>query len=85
VGNELKWGYINTKGEEVIPLRFDYVWPFSNGLALVFVDGKGGYINEKGEIVIAPRFGDARSFDANGLAAVLVNGKWGYIRLPPTK
>jgi hypothetical protein len=40
-----KYGYINEKGEEVIPPRFDDAQPFAaNGLAAVRVKGKWGYI-----------------------------------------
>lgn len=53
-----KWGYINTKGEEVIPCQFpnpyeDYIAsPFSEGLALVQKDGKWGFVNTEGVEVI---------------------------------
>ena len=53
-----KWGYINTKGEEVIPCQFpnpyeDYIAsPFSEGLALVQKDGKWGFVNTEGVKVI---------------------------------
>ena len=49
-----KWGYINTKGEEVIPCQFpnpdDYyiASPFSEGLALVQKEGKWGFVNTEG-------------------------------------
>jgi hypothetical protein len=74
------YGYINRRGEIVIPPRFDIAWEFAaNGLARVEVDGKIGYINTKGEEVISPRFGFAGDFADNGLAAVEEDGKWGYI------
>lgn len=53
-----KWGYINIKGEEVIPCQYpnpyeDYTAPsFHEGLAAVQKNGKWGYINAKGEEVI---------------------------------
>jgi hypothetical protein len=71
-GNKL--GYVNERGEEVIPLRFVRARDFAaNGLAAVMVWGKGwGYINERGEEVIAPQFMYAGDFAANGLAMVKV-------------
>lgn len=47
------WGYINTKGMVVIPLRYYMAYPFSYGLALVqdWDDDLMGFINEKGEPV----------------------------------
>jgi hypothetical protein len=73
-------GYINTKGEKVIPPRFDYAYDFAaNGLAAVMEEGMYGYIRENGEFVILPRFKRAGNFAANGLARVEVKDKWGYI------
>jgi HSP20 family molecular chaperone IbpA len=63
-----KWGFVNEKGEEVIPPRFDEVWGFAtNGLAAVKVGETWGFINEKGEEVIQPCFDEVRGFAANGL------------------
>ena len=60
-----KWGYINLKGEEVIPCQFSDEFPvgqFSDGLACVVDDRseedkklwnkRVGFINKKGEFVI---------------------------------
>lgn len=60
-----KWGYINLKGEEVIPCQFSDAFPpgqFSEGLACVVDDRseednklwnkRVGFINKKGEFVI---------------------------------
>ncbi len=43
-------GYINTKGEEIIPCNFDEASNFHEGLANVKKDGKFGLINKKGEV-----------------------------------
>ena len=51
-----KWGYINTKGEEVIPTSLDarYAGVFSEGLALLLQQGgRFSVINTKGEIVFS--------------------------------
>ena len=75
-----KNGFINTKGEEVIPCKFDSAFSFSsNGYARVEVDGKYGYINEQGKEVIPCKFDSADDFSSNGLAVVEVDGKYGYI------
>lgn len=74
-------GYINTKGEMVIRLTgFEprCFGGFSEGLAVIFQDGKVGYMNTSGEIVIEPQFDFAYSF-SEGRAAVLKDGKWGFI------
>lgn len=43
-----KWGYINTKGEQIIECKFDDTNYFNEGFAAVAKDGKLGYINTKG-------------------------------------
>ena len=74
-----KWGYINTKGDLVIPCEYDgYPREFSEGLAPVDKNGKWGFINTKGEIVIPFEYDSADSF-SEGLAAVKKNDKWGFI------
>ena len=47
-----KWGYINTKGEQIVKCKFDGVGDFNEGFAAVKKDGKCGYINTKGYPVI---------------------------------
>jgi hypothetical protein len=65
-----------------IPLRFERMTTFSEGLAPVLIHGEWGYIDRIGAIVIPPRFRDARIF-SEGLAAVQVSSsqydKWGFI------
>jgi len=73
-----KYGFINTKGEQVIECKFDEAWVFSEGLAAVKKDGKWGYINTKGKQVVECKFDDAWGF-SEGLAQVKKDDKWGYI------
>ncbi|MFN3405785.1 MAG: WG repeat-containing protein [Cytophagaceae bacterium] len=50
-----KWGYVNTKGEWVIPPTYVYAKPFNNGLAEVkmYAEGKAriGLINKENKLV----------------------------------
>lgn len=62
----------------VIAPKFNDAYNFSEGLAVVEVNGMWGYIDKSGKIVITPQFESASSF-FEGLAAVKINGKWGYI------
>lgn len=64
-----KEGYIDKKGETVIPPQFDYADIFKNGLANIQVAGKWGTINKKGEMVIPPQFDEKYAFK-NGFARV---------------
>ena len=77
-----KWGYINTKGEEVIPCQFpnaDYyntASPFHEGLALIQKDGKWGFINTKGDEVIPINIeAEAVGRFSEGLAFVYKSGE----------
>ena len=64
------FGYIDTVGEEVIPLRYPEARSFSNGYAAVFRADKGwGYIDCSGKESIPCRFLSAGDFQ-DGLATV---------------
>jgi len=69
-----KWGFINQKGEQIIPFLYDDASYFTEGLALVKKDDKYGYINEKNEIVIPFIYDDGALFE-NGKAWVQVGDK----------
>jgi hypothetical protein len=83
-----KFGFINHKGEYVIPPTFEprrdqHMFPiglahFSEGLASVKVGQLWGYIDKKGKYAIPPQFYQAEDF-SNGLAYVVTSGKRGYI------
>ena len=62
-----KWGYVNTKGELIIPCIYEYANDFSEGLASVRKNGKEGFINKKGEIAIPFKFEECGNF-SEGLA-----------------
>jgi WG containing repeat len=85
-----KFGFINKKGEMIIPPRFDvhevgYTWlqkydtsRFSEGLACVAIGDLFGYINKKGDFVIPPQFSRAQEF-SEGLAWVTTKGIPGVV------
>ena len=78
-------GFIDNTGNIVIPLCFDKVGSFSEGLARFERDGNWGYIDPTGAVVIEPKFPWANDFH-EGLAKVQVtgrslgyDGRWGFI------
>jgi len=71
-------GYLNRKGEWVIPPQFNYAGAFSEGLAPVKIGDKFGYIDKSGRVVIKPQFDEAIEF-SEGLAAVRIGAHYGFI------
>jgi hypothetical protein len=78
VSKNNRLGFINKKGEVVIPFDFENVKVFSNGLAAVMMLGKHGFIDTTGKLVIPFLYEDAGYF-GNGLAPVKKNGNFGFI------
>jgi hypothetical protein len=69
IKEEGKWGYINTKGEPVIPPKYEVVGHFEDGLAPVRLNGKYGYIDSLGSVMIPFQYEFADDF------------KFGYARV----
>lgn len=80
------FGYADTLGQLVIPVRFDYASDFSDGLALVGAGPrdarKFGYIDPSGRAVIPVEYDDA-AVPQNGLLKVMrregIAEQWGYL------
>ena len=78
-----QWGYIN-KEKKFARTKFDRVWNFSEGLAIVAEEKDGevkyGYINKAGKVVVPLKFDGAMDF-SEGLAPVKQGNEWGYIKV----
>ena len=77
-----KWGYIDGYGKVIIPLEYEEVGDFSEGLAAVRKDNKWGYINLKNEVVIPIEFTNigVSSFK-NGVAKYYTDSNIGLINM----
>jgi uncharacterized lipoprotein YddW (UPF0748 family)/predicted DNA-binding WGR domain protein len=73
-----KYSLIDTSGREVSQPLFDWVEPFTDGLAPVKLGYKWGYINSLGTLVTRLQFDEAAPF-AEDLALVRVGDRYGYI------
>ncbi len=79
-----KWGFIDTTGGVVVPLKYDEVCNFSEGLAKVRIKKNGssgggwGLIDTKGQVIVKPMFDWIYDFE-NGKAKVKADGEEGYI------
>jgi hypothetical protein len=79
IRQNLKWGFMNKRGEVVIQPQFEIVMPFSEGLAVACISReKCGYIDETGKFIVNPQFEIGARF-SEGVAAVITGGKVGYI------
>lgn len=77
--NKGLWGFINRRGEEVIPCQFKESNSFTEGLAPVCnEEGKWGYIDKNGNLVIDYQFDGACCFIC-GIALIKLNEKYGFI------
>jgi len=75
-----KAGYINERGEVIIPFTYDDGSVFSEGVARVKSGSKNGYIDIKNKTIISFEYDFAADFK-NGIARVEKDGKWGFIDL----
>jgi hypothetical protein len=78
VGVNNKQGFINKKGELVIPIVYDNANRFIEGLAAVSIGNKWGFIDKNGKVVVSLKYDRAIDF-SEGLAAVCIQDKWGFI------
>ena len=62
------WGFVNNRGEMVIPPIYDSVMAFSQSLAAARKGNKWGFIDQQGRWQIQPLYDDVTSFDAQGAA-----------------
>ena len=72
------WGFITIDGSYEIPPIYNFVEPFSEGLALVRKNDKIGYIAKTGQLKIPFNFDDGYAFH-NGFAVVEKNNAYGLI------
>lgn len=76
--NDNKYGFVDEKGKVVVPVVYDNIWDFKNGLAKVSLNGKYGLIDEKGKVILLAICDDIIDFE-NGLAKIELYGKWGEV------
>ncbi len=84
-GRDMKYGFIDETGREVIPLKYDYAEDFCEGLAKVGLNRKYGFIDRTGKEIVPLKYDYAYDF-CEGLARVQLNdgedvssGKYGFI------
>ena len=73
-----KWGFIDKTGKEIIPLKYEDVGKFKEGLAAVKLTGKWGFIDKSGAQIIPLQFEEVKYF-YNGMSGAKLNNLWGII------
>lgn len=73
-----KAGFIDRRGNIVMPLCFDSMEEFSEGLAPFERHERWGFIDRSGRVAISPRFTSVWGF-SEGLARVKIDDHWGFI------
>lgn len=76
--NKMVNGFMNTKGEEVIPVKYEQVYHFKNGYSSVLMNDKWGFVDTTGNLVIPCEIEDCGDF-SDGLVAILEGDKWGFM------
>lgn len=72
------YGFIDRRGNTVVPYKYDDVTPFCEGAARVEKDLKFGFVNTNGEEIVPCIYAAAKDFH-DGLAVVKRGGKYGYV------
>lgn len=75
----LRWGYVDRTGEMVIEARYDVVYDFHCGRALVNTGTDYAFVNHSGERVLESRALGATEFSEGLCAALDSSGEYGYI------
>lgn len=73
-----RWGYMDERGDIIVPPRFDWTGAFHEGLGAFAMNKKYGFIDKTGTIRVEPRFKRVGIF-SDGVAPVEIDHKWGYI------
>ncbi len=75
---KFKYGFVNKTGKEIVPLIYDAVGNFSDGLAWVRIDDKYGYVDTTGTLVTPIKFDIVNNFK-NGTASIKLDGFYSRI------
>ncbi|MDR0796668.1 MAG: WG repeat-containing protein [Tannerella sp.] len=76
VGKNGKYGYINSRGKEITPLKYDRTMRFNWDVGRVQLDGKWGLVNKKGKEVTPPIYDEIKGHQD---PIVRLGNKYGFI------
>lgn len=78
-----KWGIINQKGIEIVPVKYDeldytFIRNFEKGPLRARIGEKWGFVNSKGKEVVPLKYDMVNGF-SDGFAWVILNSKAGFV------
>lgn len=76
---QMHWGLVDGKGQNVTDYRFEYAKSFKNGAAVVLYDDRWGYIDSTGNFLFSKNFDYADNFAKDGLAWVVDGNTMGFV------
>lgn len=76
--NDYKVGLVDKSGTVILPVEYEAIENFNEGVAAVRKDGKYGFIDKSGQIIIPLEYDYAYKF-SEGVAAVKKDEKYGFI------
>lgn len=80
VTENAKWGFFDAEGNVIIPVKYEKVARYSNGLFPVKIYRKWGFVNSKNKTIIPFKYDDISPEGfVDGLVAVEIKNKWGFI------
>lgn len=80
VKKENKYGVINHKEQQIVPIAYDNIGGnlFADELVEFSQNEQWGLMNLSGKIMVAPQY-ERTNYYKDGLIAVKKNGKWGFV------
>ena len=72
----LKWGIVDIYGREIVPLMYEWISQFKNGVARVQYGGKMGLLSKSGEFVIPPHHNDIVTLDCGVAMFKVGENRW---------
>ncbi len=80
VKKENKYGVINHKEQQIVPIAYDNIGGnlFADELVEFSQNGQWGLMNLSGKIMITPQY-ERTNYYKDGLISVKKNGKWGFV------
>ena len=79
------WGYINLKGEMVIPATYGRAFCFAENVAAVKQDSLWGVLDRQGDWVLPPSYDSLGLGFNEGLIAFMSDDQWGFANLNGTE